>query len=141
MNRIREQLTRAKTSWNGHTDKKDNTDGVDTDDEDEVEDAQHSVPRLMTRLWVKGIPKDQPSTKQTPPTGTIAVDVTEAVKITFGQPPKPNTTSTSSSALRCVHLTYQRQTLLDAMHAVPPSAKVANIRALDTYQKTRKEPE
>ena len=145
MNRIREQLTRAKTSWNGHTDKTDNTDGVDTDNEDENEDAQHSVPRLMTRLWVKGIPKDHSSTKQTTPTGTIAVDVTEAVKITFGQPPKPNnssaSSSTSSSALRCVHLTYQRQTLLDAMHAVPPSAKVANIRALDTYQKTRKEPE
>jgi len=151
---LRHQLSRVYTATATNTTKTvaANTD-IDTCNE-------RFVPQLITRLWVKGIGKPSatvtPTVRETDTTTDtsqhVAEDVTERTTVAFdtsspiaGLPSDtssgtPTSGTTTGTPMRCVHLTYSRQTLLEAMHDVPPSAKLSNIRALDQYQRTGKEP-
>ena len=51
-----------------------------------------------------------------------------------------SSTNTKTKNLQCVHLTYNRQSFLDAFATVLPSARLSNVKALNVYHRTGKEP-
>ena len=98
---------------------------------------------------------DKPTSPVSPKVTTVAkLLVKQFVKMTTGSSVQDITTSEryeydkqcSSSAnqtkhtMQCVHTTYSIQSFVDAFGEVLPSAKMVNVKALETYHRTGKEP-
>lgn len=55
-------------------------------------------------------------------------------------PPSTNSSTKAHQSMKCVHTTYTIQSFVDAFGDVLPSAKMENVRALEVYHRTGKEP-
>ena len=112
-------------------------------------------PRPTPDTTEKKRPTDTPPSSVSPTVTTVAkLLVQHLVKITTGASVQdittieryeydtqcPTSATQTEHLMQCVHTSYDIQSFVNAFGDVLPSAKQVNVRALDTYQRTGKEP-
>ena len=67
-------------------------------------------------------------------------DITPSERFEYNTHKAPTHQATTSRPMKCVHTTYTIQSFVDAYSEILPSAKIENVRALEMYHRTGKEP-